>query len=213
VLTERVDAKHMIGGWIGPLSVDVGLVVSVLTLALLWLVHRRLMMFGRASAAMEGRIGRLQETFGGTTGAIVGVDPILEAVSDGAWVVGQDERVHSANRVAFERGWIVAGVSLAELAALLDVRTLDDEPFVLDRRPERRVLDGESVKDFLVRLRPQGSGSDVIVAMNGSPARDAAGRVIGAVMVARAVSEEIALAIRVRQMADSEVTEPLAIGF
>lgn len=202
----------MNGGWLGPLSVAVGLVVSAATLALVWLVYRRLEMFERASATMEDRLGRVQQTLDWTTGAIVGVDPILEAVSDGAYVVGQDERVHTANRVAVDSGWIVPGVSLAELTALLDVRTLEDEPFVFDRRPERRVLDGETVRDFLVRLRPQGSGSDVIVAMNGSPARDAAGRVIGAVMVARAVSEEVALAIRVRQMADAELSEYWPIG-
>jgi PAS domain-containing protein len=183
--------------------------VSAFTLALLWLVNRRLKGLARASVTMEDQLHRLQQTFGGPSGAIVGVDPILEAVSDGAYVVGQDERVHSANRVAFDRGWIVPGVSLAELVALLDVRTLENEPSRLDRLPERRVLDGETVRDFIVRFRPQGATSDVIVAMNGSPARDPAGRVVGAVMIARAVSEEVALAIRVRQTADPE---PFAIG-
>jgi PAS domain-containing protein len=201
----------MIGGRIEPFSVALGLVVAVPTLALVWRVMRKLATLDGDSATIRDQLGRLERAIEGG-GAIVGVDPILEAVSDGAYVVGHDERVHSANRVAYERGWIVPGVSLVELAVLLDVRTIDQDRFRIDRRPERRVLDGETVRDVLVRLRPEGAGSEVIVAVNGSPARDVAGHVIGAVMIARAVSEEVALAIRVRQLTDGEQSEPISIG-
>jgi PAS domain-containing protein len=202
----------MVGELIGTLSLALGLAVSGLSLVLVWHLHRRFGALADTSTSIHEQLGRLERMLEVTNGAIVGVDPILEAVSEGAYVVGHDERVHSANRVAYARGWIVPGVSLAELAVLLDVRSLDHERFRDDRRPERRVLDGETVRDVIVRLQPEGSGSEVIVAVNGSPARDVDGRVIAAVMIARAVSEEVALAIQVRQMTDRAEHPPIPIG-
>jgi len=44
----------------------------------------------------------------------------------------------------------------------------------------------------------------VILAVNGCPVRDVLGRVVAAVMVARPISEEVALAIEVRKATERE---------
>ena len=55
---------------------------------------------------------------------------------------------------------------------------------------------------MLVRIRRPDGGRDVILSVNGCPARDVLGRVVAAVMVAREISEEVAIAIEVRRLAE-----------
>jgi hypothetical protein len=54
----------------------------------------------------------------------------------------------------------------------------------------------------LIRMRPPGREQDVILSVNGQPARDPSGTVVAAVMLARPISEEVAMAIEVRRIAE-----------
>ena len=62
------------------------------------------------------------------------------------------------------------------------------------------MLAGETIEGELVRMRPPAHEHDLILSVNGRPARDATGKVVAAVMLAREVSEEIAMAIEVRRI-------------
>ncbi len=139
------------------------------------------------------------------------VEPILEAIPDGAVAVGKDGSILYVNRALFDAAGIVAGMSIDEVARRLQARSLDGDVLSGEDLPERRVLSGEDVREFLMRLRPDGLNRDVVLSVNGSPVRDILGRVVAAVMVAHVTSEEVALAIRVRQMADAEAARRAAV--
>jgi len=128
------------------------------------------------------------------------VEPILEAISDGAEAVGADGRVLYANRAFADLTTIAPGATLEEVVQRCKVRTFGDDPMETEELPESRVLNGESVQGALIRMRPPGRERDVILSVNGQPARDATGKVVAAVMLCREVSEEIAMAIEVRRM-------------
>jgi PAS domain-containing protein len=128
------------------------------------------------------------------------VEPILEAISDGAEAVGSDGRVLYANRAFADLTTVAPGATLDEVSHRCRVRTFQGDPMELDELPESRVLAGETVHGALVRMRPPGRERDVILSVNGQPARDATGKVVAAVMLCREVSEEIAMAIEVRRM-------------
>jgi ABC-type transporter Mla subunit MlaD len=97
------------------------------------------------------------------------VEPILEAIGDGAEAVSTDGKVLYANR------------AFADLTSI--------QP-------------GETINSELVRMRPPGRDTDVILSINGQPARDPAGKVVAAVMLARPISEEVAMAIEVRRISE-----------
>ncbi len=136
------------------------------------------------------------------------VEPILEAVPDGAMAVGKDGRLLYVNRVLHDLLGVAAGMTVDEVMGRLDARSLEGEPLPPDQMPERMVLRGQRVRDQLVRLRPEDRNRDVILAVNGSPVRDVFGRVIAAVVIARPVSEEVALAIEVRKVSEGEGLRP-----
>jgi len=129
------------------------------------------------------------------------VEPILEAISDGAEAVGADGRVLYANRAFGDLTTVTPGATLDEIAARCRVRSFGGDPLEIAELPESRVLAGESIAGELVRIRPPGRDADVILSVNGQPARDANGTVVAAVMLCREVSEEIAMAIEVRRLA------------
>jgi PAS domain S-box-containing protein len=130
------------------------------------------------------------------------VEPILEAVPDGAEAVSIDGRVLYANRAFADVTSIRPGASLEEVRVRCHVRSFAGEEVDVAELPESRVLAGEQVKSLLVRMRPPGRERDVILSANGQPARDASGRVVAAVMLFREVSEELAMAMEVRRMAE-----------
>ena len=99
------------------------------------------------------------------------------------------------------------GATLDEIAARCRVRTFHGDPMEIDDLPESRVLAGETINSELVRMRPPGRDADVILSINGQPARDANGTVVAAVMLCREVSEEIAMAIEVRRLASERTWE------
>jgi PAS domain-containing protein len=128
------------------------------------------------------------------------VEPILEAISDGAEAVGSDGRVLYANRAFADLTTVAPGATLDEVAHRCKIRSFQGDPLDLDELPEARVLAGETIHGALIRMRPPGRDRDVILSVNGQPARDATGKVVAAVMLCREVSEEIAMAIEVRRM-------------
>jgi PAS domain-containing protein len=127
------------------------------------------------------------------------VEPILEALPDGAIAVSKDGRILYANRFMSESTGIYTGMTLEEIVQGFDVRSMEGESLTLDALPETRVLAGEEVREALVRLRAPGAEHPLVLFVNGCPVRDVVGRIVAAVMVARPISEEVALAIQVRQ--------------
>ncbi|MGZ4148919.1 MAG: PAS domain-containing protein, partial [Actinomycetota bacterium] len=123
------------------------------------------------------------------------VEPILEAIGDGAEAVGLDGRILYTNRAFADITTVEAGSTLEEVARRCQVRAFNGDALALADLPESRVLQGESVHGALIRMRPAGREHDVILSVNGQPARDATGKVVAAVMLCREVSEEIAMAI------------------
>jgi hypothetical protein len=141
------------------------------------------------------------------------VEPILEAISDGAMAVSRDGKVLYVNRVLMQSTGISAGSSLQELVDLHLVRGFGGASLTVSMLPITDVLRGETVTGALLRLRPEGGSDDVILSLNGCPARDVAGRVVAAIVVARQVSEEMAMAIEVRRLAEeSRAPERTPVG-
>jgi hypothetical protein len=64
------------------------------------------------------------------------------------------------------------------------------------------LLEGEEIGQSLLRMRSPADGRQIVLASDCRPVRTAEGRVIGAVVIAREVSEEVALAIGVRQVSE-----------
>jgi hypothetical protein len=91
------------------------------------------------------------------------------------------------------------GATLEEVVRRCHVRAFDGSDLIVAELPESRVLTGETVEGQLVRMRTPNLDRDLILSVNGRPARDGAGTVVAAVMLAREVSEEIAMAIEVRR--------------
>jgi PAS domain S-box-containing protein len=130
------------------------------------------------------------------------VEPILEAIPDGAMAVGKDGSVLYVNRALFETTGLAAGMTLDDVVARCNVRDFDGEPLDEESLPERRVLAGEDIRESLVRMRAPDGSQDLILLVNGSPVRDVRNSVVAAVMIARPVAEEVALAIEVRQISE-----------
>ena len=130
------------------------------------------------------------------------VEPILEAIGDGAEAVSVDGKVLYANRAFADLTSIQPGATLEENLSRCRIRSFRGEPMDVEDLPESRVLAGETINSMLVRMRPPGRDHDVILSVNGQPARDSAGKVVAAVMLSRPVSEEMGMAIEVRRLAE-----------
>jgi PAS domain-containing protein len=130
------------------------------------------------------------------------VEPILEALGEGASAVSADGKVLYTNRAYADLTSVHPGATLAEVVQRCRVRSFDGADLTVEEMPESRALAGETVEGILVRYRPPVFERDVILSVNGRPARDAEGKVVAAVMLVREVSEEIAMAIEVRRSSE-----------
>ena len=130
------------------------------------------------------------------------VEPILEAIGDGAEAVSTEGKVLYANRAFADLTSVQPGATLEEILYRCRIRTFGGDPMEIDDLPESRVLAGETINSELVRMRPPGRDADVILSINGQPARDPSGKVVAAVMLARPISEEVAMAIEVRRISE-----------
>ena len=140
------------------------------------------------------------------------VEPILEAIPDGAWAISLEGKILYANRAFGDITSIAPGASLEETVQRCNVRTFDGEPMDANDLPEAHALAGEVVTGALIRLNPPGRDHDVILSVNGRPARDQTGKVVAAVMLCREVSEEIAMAIEVRRLAEGRPGPVAGVG-
>jgi len=132
------------------------------------------------------------------------VEPILEALGEGASAVSAEGKILYTNRAYADLTTIHPGTTLGEIVTRCQVRSFGGAAMSVGDLPESRVLAGQIVEGELVRLRPAGFDTDVILSVNGRPARDGSGKVVAAVMLARQVSEEIAMAIEVRRSANDQ---------
>jgi len=132
------------------------------------------------------------------------VEPILEAIVDGAEAVSVEGRVLYTNRAFADLTTVRPGATLDEIAMRCQVRSFSGAALTAADMPESRVLRGEVVSGTLIRVRPPGRERDVILSVNGQPARDASGKIVAAVMLFREVSEEIAMAIEVRRLSQDQ---------
>jgi PAS domain S-box-containing protein len=141
-------------------------------------------------------------------------EPIFEALPDGAFAIDVLGRVLYVNRRYAELAGIVRGMTLEEVIAICDIRDLAGHALREEALPEARVLlDGEEIGQSLLRMRSPVDGREFVVASDCRPVRGLDGRVIGAVVIAREISEEMALAIGVRQVAEGQAsTEPISVG-
>jgi PAS domain-containing protein len=130
------------------------------------------------------------------------VEPILEAIPDGAEAVSTDGRVLYANKAFADLTSVRPGTTIEEIAFRCRVRTFGGQQLEPEDLPESRVLQGEALNSMLIRMRPPGRDHDVILSVNGQPARDTQGKVVAAVMLCRAISEEVAMAIEVRRISE-----------
>ena len=129
------------------------------------------------------------------------VEPILEAIPDGAEAVSTDGRVLYANKAFADLTSVRPGTTIEEIAFRCRVRTFGGQQLEPEELPESRVLQGEILNSMLI-MRPPGRDHDVILSVNGQPARDTQGKVVAAVMLCRAISEEVAMAIEVRRITE-----------
>jgi PAS domain-containing protein len=130
------------------------------------------------------------------------VEPILEAIPDGAEAVSTDGRVLYANKAFADLTSVGPGTTIEEIAFRCRVRTFGGQQLEPEELPESRVLQGEVLNSMLIRMKPPGRDHDVILSVNGQPARDTQGKVVAAVMLCRAISEEVAMAIEVRRISE-----------
>jgi len=130
------------------------------------------------------------------------VEPILEAIPDVAEAVSTDGRVLYANKAFADLTSVRPGTTIEEIAFRCRVRTFGGQQLEPEELPESRVLQGEILNSMLIRMKPPGRDHDVILSVNGQPARDTQGKVVAAVMLCRAISEEVAMAIEVRRITE-----------
>jgi PAS domain-containing protein len=136
------------------------------------------------------------------------VEPILEAILDGAVAVSKDGRVLYVNSAYAAATSIEPGMTLNDIVDRCEVRTFGGDRLPVNQLPESFVLRGQQVHGTLVRIRPAGSSRETILSVNGCPARDVPGKTVAAVMVAREVSEEVAMAMEVRRLAETSAPAP-----
>ena len=138
-------------------------------------------------------------------------EPILEALPYGAFAIDVLGRVLCVNeRYAMLTG-IARGMTLEEIIAVCNIRDLSHNPMQEHELPEAQVLlEGEEIGQSLLRMRSPVDRREIVVASDCRPVRGLDGRVIGAVVIAREISEEVALAIGVRRV--TEAREPVRIS-
>jgi signal transduction histidine kinase len=135
------------------------------------------------------------------------LEAVFEAMADGLFVYNSEGQIIQMNKAAGELllpGAVVdfAARSLQERLALLTVRDLEGHLLSEQDWPMLRILHGEVLKernavDVLLRSL---DGRELQVSISGAPMRDQQGRVIGAVGIARDVTERRRLEQLERQM-------------
>lgn len=165
-----------------------------------------------ASGGWEGPYSTYVHRLGGSPED--GFEPLLEALPYGAYVVDVLGRILCVNSRHATLTGIVRGMTLEEVVELCEIHDLSGRSLTEDDLPEAQVLlDGSLAAQAALRMRGR-SGSPAFVVADSRPVFGPEGRVIGAVTVAREVSEEVALAMEVRRVSEearAEYRDPITV--
>jgi hypothetical protein len=159
---------------------------------------------GERGDPMAGPYATYVRRLGGEPGTEY--EPVLEALPYGAYVIDVMGRVLCVNRRHAALTGMARGMTLGEVIALDELRGLNGESLTEEDLPEAEVLlDGEEIGQALLRLHSPTHDREVVIAVDARPVVALDGRIVGAVVIAREVDEEIALAIAVRQATEARI--------
>ncbi|MBX5450304.1 PAS domain S-box protein [Thermogemmatispora sp.] len=134
------------------------------------------------------------------------LEATFEAMTDAVFIFDSEGRILSVNAAARRFLSRVAPLPEREMTiedylALLDPRDATGQPLAREQWPSRRLLQGEVIadaplSDLLLRMS---NGCERRISVSGSPVRDDRGCVIGAVAIARDVTERYLLERRTHE--------------
>ena len=164
----------------------------------------------RARSALEDEQESLRKSEQEAQGRAQQLEALFEAVTDGIIVYDADGRLKQTNTMA--RTILTRYVSqehfmqpLPYRAEQTNLRAPDGKPIALDQIPSVRILHGEvltgaNTADIVVRTF---TGEDLWLNMSGTPLRDEEGNIIGALTIARDVTERRQLEQKTRHVLDA----------
>jgi PAS domain S-box-containing protein len=133
------------------------------------------------------------------------MEPILEALPYGAYVIDILGRILCVNARHADLTGIRRGMTLEEVIEVCDIHDLAGHPMVEEHMPEAGVLlEGRDQTQGMLRMRSALEGREVVIDAECRPVRGLDGRVIGVIVIAREVTEDVALAIEVGRAARME---------
>jgi diguanylate cyclase (GGDEF)-like protein/PAS domain S-box-containing protein len=116
---------------------------------------------------------------------------VLDSMTEMVLACNADGKVTIVNRaMAAALGLEPPAITLARWEDLCSLHHPDGTPIAAEDDPIRRALRGELVRDMEVIIAPASQAGRRTVVANGANLRDAKGRVIGAVVIARDVTEQ-----------------------
>lgn len=126
---------------------------------------------------------------------------VLDSISDEVYFTDTDERYTYANPAAMKEFGhaTVQGVRVADLSSRLQVLRPDGSPRWIEEAPPLRALRGEVIRNEEQLLRNPETGELRHRQVSSAPVRDSQGIIIGAVSVARDITEDRLREQRLRQ--------------
>jgi two-component system sensor histidine kinase VicK len=129
------------------------------------------------------------------------LETILDNVVEGVFAYDRDGHLTRVNasglRLLGQEGRSEAGgaplLSLASEPATLQLRRADGTPYVREQMPVARALAGETIVQEVQILRHPRTGRDLFLRTSAAPIRGPSGAILGAVAVARDVTEVLQL--------------------
>jgi signal transduction histidine kinase len=118
---------------------------------------------------------------------------IFDVLPEAVCVYAVGGAIVRANRQALATPYEGDARSLADLWQRTRPRRLDGATLFLTDHPAARALRGEDVRGAMLQVRRGPAGEHAVLEMAASPLRDDAGQVIGAVSIARDVTEQVRL--------------------
>ncbi len=119
---------------------------------------------------------------------------LINSISDEVWFADTEENITWENQVAFESFRLGStNVSIIELIKDMEILRPDGSPRPYEEGAMLRSLGGEVVRDELEFIRTPATGELRYREISSNPVRDAGGNIIGAVAIARDVTERKAM--------------------
>src|SRR5262249_17476773 len=136
---------------------------------------------------------RVEELAGQLGRQAAELDAIIEAMVEGVFVCGVDARMTRLNKAAATLLGLAAQLpshlTVATYNEMVKARGGDGEPLPLEDSPLMRALRGETDNDLLATITQVETGDEVRLRMSYAPIRDGQGDIVGAVALARDVTE------------------------